>query len=200
MLCLTVSFFGAKSEEITTAVADSLTQEIGVMLQEEGLSSLKDFSALSTHQVNALIEMYKIKNNVSISAPVDFNMLIPLSFFIFCAGVLFIVIFYNWKDKKRRYELLEKAIEKGVEIPHNMLIKPQKDKKEKHFFYYLKNGIFLAGIALSLIFLNVCLPYRESSVFMIGGVILGGIALAFLVIAFFERASAKNRKSENENI
>ena len=194
MLCLTFGFFGAKSEKITTTVADSLTQEIDLVLQEEGLSSLNDFAALDIHQVNALTNLYKIKHGIT--TPVNReDIFVPLFFFLSCAIILFIIFFYNWKDKKKRYELLEKSIEKGVEIPQNVLIRT---KKERDFFYYLRFGIILIAISCALISMGFIAERVHK--FAFAAVPVGFLALAFFVIAFMERAKAKNRKPETENI
>ncbi|MCL2597224.1 MAG: DUF6249 domain-containing protein [Paludibacter sp.] len=74
------------------------------------------------------------------------DILVPIAFFATAIAIIFIIFKYLSNDKKRRYAVIEKAIESGQQIPENFLIVK---KAEKSSFDYFKSGIIFTFLAVA---------------------------------------------------
>ncbi|GHU69203.1 hypothetical protein FACS189413_07680 [Bacteroidia bacterium] len=126
------------------------------------------------------------------------TMLIPFGFFAAVVLVVWIVFKYIANEKKSRYDLIEKAIEKGQTIPENLFA--PKEKSEKKSFAYFKNAIIF--LALSTAFWAVFIYQRRSGFgddeafgFMFISAFFTAFGAAWLIIGFLRRAQEKHENT-----
>ena len=191
MLCFALAMFGLKAQEMTVAEADTLAQNAESVLKGTSVKNLKDFAELSKYHIDALVDLKRIENA---DGDAVVSIVVPIVCFLFFFAVIFIAIYYNSRDKKERYKLLEKSIDKGVDIPQNMLITT---RKERDYFYYLKNGIIMACLALAFVIIGFI--YKSFHGWGMFGAVLGSLGLAYFIIAFFDKKREKKNPSEKEN-
>jgi uncharacterized membrane protein len=117
------------------------------------------------------------------------DIVVPSLFFLSTVAILIICLYFSNKNKKRRFDLIEKAIDKGQQIPDISLLTTRKQHKEKSVFDYVKNGIIftLLGIVMLLygIFNTSKEAINEPMVF-IGSFFLA-FGFAWLLIAIIKK-------------
>lgn len=153
---------------------------------EELRSSLKDSGIASEVAENAFIWE-------SIIAIV-----IPITFFITSALIVFLVFYYRRKERDARYQLIEKAMEKGEKIPDQIFITEKKEKKTS--FDYFKNGIicFVIGAAQLVMWLILGGGRWENFFWSASGLILFFLGAGYVLIAIIEKQREKKKESSNE--
>lgn len=130
------------------------------------------------------------------------EVLVPIAFFAACVGVIFIIFKYLSNDKKRRYAVVEKAIERGQTIPENFLtIK----KAEKSSFDYFKNGIIFTFLALACwlvyyLLLGVYFDREDDENFglMFVAAIFSAFGLAYILIGLLRKNQEKKADTKGD--
>ncbi len=162
---------------------------------QEGIDSATIYSQLTADQIFQL-EMQKLRMKNSRSTSVE-DILVPFFMFLFSAVIVFLVLFYSAKDKRRRYALMEKAIENGQPLPELYI----KRKKEKNAFHYLTNGILFTFLGTGFLVIPFAtMGHWPEFPFMFVGGFFASFGLAFLLIGLIKFRMEKKEKSEKQNI
>ena len=115
-------------------------------------------------------------------------------FFISCVVIVFLVFWFKHKNKQRRYNLMQQALEKGQPIP---ILEEVKPKREKNAFYYLKNGLIIGGIGLALIISAIVMGGENGTeIFFVSGLILAGIGTAFIIAGRIKKKEEQRHLNE----
>lgn len=129
------------------------------------------------------------------------EILVPIAFFATAIGIIAIIFNYLNNEKKRRYAIVEKAIECGQQIPENFFTVK---KAEKRSFEYFKNGIIFTflGVAfwlMNFIFLNDNASPEGRFPFVFVAAFFTAFGMAFLLIGLLRRNQEKNEdKAKDE--
>ncbi|MDR0763296.1 MAG: DUF6249 domain-containing protein [Bacteroidales bacterium] len=198
----TLFSFDAYAKKNTPAKTD--TAVIAASAATVDAENPEDERLTSEHLYRLKMKELEIKDQ-SVVEPL--GLLVPISFFLSIFGILFIFFYYQHKDRRRRYSLLEKAIDKGQQIPDISLLTEKKQRKVQSVFDYVKNGIIftLLGIAISLLKIFSGIHNDENSngwFFTFIGFFFLAFGLAWLLIAVVKHLLDKKQNgkmiSENE--
>jgi hypothetical protein len=131
---------------------------------------------------------------------------IPFTFFLSVIAIVFICLFFLYKDKKRRYDLIAKAIDKGQEIPDMSLLTMKKPRRKNTVFDYIKNGIIFTSLGAMMLgygwFVRTGTELSGPMVFV--GSFFLAFGIAWLLIALLKhnidkKNAAKQQSTENNN-
>ncbi|MDR0619631.1 MAG: DUF6249 domain-containing protein [Bacteroidales bacterium] len=154
---------------------------------------------LTSEQLLAL-KMRELELSLSHYTPVDTeDIVIPVIFFLSIAAITILYFYFSYKTKKRRLDLVEKAIDKGQQIP-DMSLLTAKNKKEKSVFDYVKNGIIFTSLGIAILLYGIFnTDYNEmnSSVIFIGGFFFA-FGFAWLLIAIIKHSLDKKRTDKKD--
>ena len=105
-------------------------------------------------EIERLKEVSKSENAVALTA-VTFGTVIP--FAAICV-IIWLVFYYNLKKSKEKYRLIEKAIEKGVNIPESVFNEGKtKGKNESKPIAQIRKAIVLISVGIAgIIFFIFC--------------------------------------------
>ncbi|MDR1739798.1 MAG: DUF6249 domain-containing protein [Bacteroidales bacterium] len=183
------SLYAQTSE--TSQTAQSIKTAQVTETQAQTTDSASNYSQLTADQIYSLeMEKLRMKNNNSTSVE---DVAVPLIVFLFPVAIIFLVLFYAAKDKKRKYALIEKAIETGQPLPE-LNIK----KKEKNAFYYLTNGIIFTFLGTGILVIHFAkMGPLPGFLFVFTGGFFLCFGLAFLLIGFIKRRMEKRENAKN---
>jgi hypothetical protein len=121
----------------------------------------------------------------------NFIPIMPIILFTFILMILFIPFFFNYKKTKGRQLIINNLIEKGQEIPKELLL-PQVKTSRSDFH----NGIILIsfGLSISIVLLSIKIPVNIH--FWTLGLIPLFIGIGYLVS--FQLDKTSKNKSEKE--
>lgn len=122
---------------------------------------------------------------------------IPIAFFAAAVGIVAIIFNYFNNEKRRRYALVEKAIESGQQIPENVF-REKGSETEKRSFEYFKTGIIFTFLSAAfwVIFLT---KFNNGFPFLFVAAFFTAFGLAFLLIGLLKKNQEKNEeKAKNE--
>lgn len=118
--------------------------------------------------------------------------IVAISFpFLFAVLTVFFVLWYKYKDNKRRYVVLEKALEAGRDLPDNFF---QTQKKMPH--NRLSNSVMLMGVGLGVAIFGAIIDQIEVCALAVIPFILG--VGQFVVYIIEKREAKQNRPIEGE--
>ena len=120
------------------------------------------------------------------------NSMVPIVVVVGTSLVLSLAIVHLYKAKKRKFEVLEKAIERGHELPASFFNKPQ--KKGNAF----RRGIilFMLGIA---IFVAALYPNNtRANIHSACALIPLFLGIGYLIIHFIEKAEQEKQQNKEE--
>lgn len=140
-----------------------------------------------------LEQVSKGENAVAITA-LTFGMLVPLA--AICI-IIWLVFYYNLKKRKEKYRLIEKAIEKGVDVPESVFNEGKpKAKNGSAPIAQIRKAIVLISVGVAgIIFFAIC-----GSLEMAGLVsMVALIGIGNLVVGILEYRK-QQRKSNSEEI
>jgi hypothetical protein len=120
---------------------------------------------------------------------------IPLVFFLSIVAIVVIYFYYSHKNKKRRYDLIEKAIDKGQQIPDISLLTTKKPRKEQSVFNYIKNGIIFTMLGIAIFLYGIFSTKMIEPMIFIGSFFLS-FGLAWLLIAIIKNNIDKKKKTD----
>jgi hypothetical protein len=165
------------SQATTQAITTTDTTTITAQLTSEQLYQL---------------EMKKLENDFMRDGSDATEIVVPIAFFLFALGTIFISVFFLSKSKKRRYALIEKAIEKGQPLPENLFT--TKRKRDHSVFGYIQNGIIFTLLGIAMFVVGA---FADTSLgFIFTGAFFFAFGIAFLLIAFIKHKMEKDKKTE----
>jgi len=81
--------------------------------------------------------------------------LIPTFFFVCILGAVGMTLYFRTARERQRHETLRKMVEKGMEIPPDLLVPPHRPASD------LRRGLVLVGAGLGLLVLLLTFPDHE---------------------------------------
>ena len=136
----------------------------------------------------------KNKNAIALTA-VTFGTVIP--FTAICV-IIWLVCYYNSKKRKEKYRLIEKAIEKGVNIPESVFNEGKtKGKNESKPIAQIRKAIVLISVGIAgIIFFIIC-----NSAEMAGLVsMVALIGIGNLIVGILEYRKQQGKAEQEETI
>ena len=173
--------------EKSDSVLTNLDQRLSIV-DSMVKAKMNDFTEFDKLELEKLKVMYNRKVDVV-------GLVASVFFFISCVIIVFLVLWFNHKNKQKRYDIImQQAIEKGQPVP---ILEEVKPKREKNAFYYLKNGIIIGGIGLPLIICAMVIDGgTDSRLFFTVGSILTGIGAAFIIIGRIKKKEEQRHLNE----
>lgn len=114
---------------------------------------------------------------------------VPTATFGFIALVIFIVAFYHFRRERVRHETLRAMVEKGVEIPPELLAPPAAAKKHSD----LRRGLVLLGTGLGVVGFFALIKDQEVPDGIWGiGLIPALIGVGYLLVWWLEKRGLAN--------
>jgi len=124
------------------------------------------------------------------------DVIVTSAFYVLVIVVVAILFNYLNNEKKRRYALMEKAIESGQQIPENFLMVK---KAEKRSFEYFKNGIIFIFLGAAFWVMQFFSNFIEGDLSMFVASFFTAFGLAWLLIGILRKIQEKNEeKAKNE--
>lgn len=114
--------------------------------------------------------------------------LIPVSFFLSIIVIIWLSLNYSRRKKKDRYQIIEKALDKGESLPQSIFDEPQ--KRQKTWLNTLRSGVVTLCCGLGVFGLGF---FTEEVVFMGLALIPSFIGLGYLLVAFLEHRHEKRQ-------
>lgn len=145
-------------------------------------------------EIERLKEVSKSENAVALTA-VTFGTVIP--FAAICV-IIWLVFYYNLKKRKEKYRLIEKAIEKGVDIPESVFSEGKsKSKNESAPIAQIRKAIVLISVGIAgIIFFSIC-----NSAEMAGLVsMVALIGIGNLIVGILEYRKQQGKAEQEETI
>jgi uncharacterized RDD family membrane protein YckC len=132
------------------------------------------------------------------------SILIPIVVcFLLPVGIVFLALFFKDKRQKERYEIISKAMDKGIQIDPSLLEDSSEPKKHKeHPYALLTSGLCLTlgGIALFLLLYFLLRAVPAASNYAIGvacsGLIPAFVGIGLIVSFYMGRRYARMDKAE----
>ena len=143
------------------------------------------------------IQVSKSENAVALTA-VTFGMLVPFS--AICI-IIWLVFYYNLKKRKEKYRLIEKAIEKGVDIPESVFNESKsKAKNGSAPIAQIRKAIVLISVGVAgIIFFAICgSPEMAGLVSMVALIGIGNLVVGILEYRKQQRKSNSEEIVEND--
>jgi hypothetical protein len=81
--------------------------------------------------------------------------LVPLSFFLCLLAAVGLTLYFRYARERQRHETLRKMVEKGMEIPPDLLVPPIRAASD------LRRGLVLLGAGIGLLVLLITFPDRD---------------------------------------
>ena len=148
-------------------------------------------------EIERLKEVSKSENAVALTA-VTFGTVIP--FAAICV-IIWLVFYYNLKKSKEKYRLIEKAIEKGVDIPESVFNEGKtKGKNESKPIAQIRKAIVLISVGIAgIIFFIICgSPEMAGLVSMVALIGIGNLTVGILEYRKQQRKSNSEETIEND--
>ncbi len=145
-------------------------------------------------EIERLKEVSKSENAVALTA-VTFGTVIP--FAAICV-IIWLVFYYNSKKRKEKYRLIEKAIEKGVDIPESVFSEGKsKDKNESAPIAQIRKAIVLISVGVAgIVFFAICgSPEMAGLVSMVALIGIGN-----LIVGILEYRKQQHKSNSEETI
>ena len=145
-------------------------------------------------EIERLKEVSKSANAVALTA-VTFGTVIPCAAMGVISGLVF---YYNSKKRKEKYRLIEKAIEKGVNIPESVFNEGKtKNKNESKPIAQIRKAIVLISVGIAgIIFFIFC-----NSAEMAGLVsMVALIGIGNLIVGILEYRKQQGKAEQEETI
>ena len=128
------------------------------------------------------LNMVTILESNKINAGEDaWEFLIPTIFFLTILAIIWLALYYARRKQKDRYEIIEKALDKGASLPQGIFDEPK--KKQKSWLNTLRSGTTTLGCGLGIFGLGI---YTEEEIFMGLALIPSFIGLGYLLVALLE--------------
>lgn len=102
---------------------------------------------LSAEQIVDILREREVTERERAGAPRVEAVAVPVAVFGFTALVIFVIVFFRFRGERVRHETLRAMVEKGAEIPPELLVPPVAAKKHAD----LRRGLVLLGAGLGLI-------------------------------------------------
>ena len=148
-------------------------------------------------EIERLKEVSKSENAVALTA-VTFGTVIP--FAAICV-IIWLVFYYNLKKSKEKYRLIEKAIEKGVDIPESVFSEGKsKSKNESAPIAQIRKAIVLISVGVAcIVFFAICgSPEMAGLVSMVALIGIGNLTVGILEYRKQQRKSNSEETVEND--
>jgi hypothetical protein len=113
-------------------------------------------------------------------------LLVPVAFFTCILAAVGLTLFFRTARERQRHETLRKMVEKGMEIPPDLLVPPTRP------FSDLRRGLVLLGLGIGVLVLLLTFPDREMRELWAMGLIpilMGGAYLLTWRIRLMDRSA-----------
>jgi hypothetical protein len=144
---------------------------------------------LSADQIVEIVREREATRRKRAETPQMEAVIVPTATFGFIALVIFIVVFYRFRRERVRHETLRAMVEKGVDIPPELLVPPAAAKKHAD----LRRGLVLLGSGLGLIGFFALIKNQEMPDGIWGiGLIPALIGVGYLLVWWLEKKGLAN--------
>lgn len=187
---VTINPTGPTKEAVDTTVTETDSIDDTTLAEDQ---AAYDFEK-ERLEIERLKEVSKSENAVALTA-VTFGTVIP--FAAICV-IIWLVFYYNSKKRKEKYRLIEKAIEKGVDIPESVFSEGKsKDKNESKPIAQIRKAIVLISVGIAgIIFFIFC-----NSAEMAGLVsMVALIGIGNLIVGILEYRKQQGKAEQEETI
>jgi len=166
----------------STATTEELADSINKKLTSNQLFELEKMK----------LEHKQLENEMMLEeSPTDMvAIFVPIAMFIFSFFTVFIVLYFQRKDREAKYRVIEKALEHGQTLPEEIFEK----KKVKRQWSAVRTGIILVTFGIGIFLTFLLIDEKEASFLGIIPIFLG---LGFLLIGWVENKK-KNKIEKTE--
>lgn len=117
---------------------------------------------------------------------------IPFTFFVAIIIIVWLSLLYSHRKQKNRYNIIEKALNMGVELPEGIFDEPR--KKQKSWLNTLRTGVATACAGLGIMFMSL---YVDNEILTGISFIPALIGVGYLLVAFLEYKEEKRTHVNN---
>ena len=190
---VTINPTGPTKEAVDTTVTETDSIDDTTLAEDQ---AAYDFEK-ERLEIERLKEVSKSENAVALTA-VTFGTVIP--FAAICV-IIWLVFYYNSKKRKEKYRLIEKAIEKGVDIPESVFSEGKsKSKNESAPIAQIRKAIVLISVGVAgIVFFAICgSPEMAGLVSMVALIGIGNLTVGILEYRKQQRKSNSEETVEND--
>jgi predicted PurR-regulated permease PerM len=180
-------FFAYAAKAIVQPADTSAAKEASTDSVNKGLTSNQVFELEKMK-----LEQEKMENEMLMKDnPTDMvAILVPIAMFLFCFFIVFIVLYFQRKEREAKYRVIEKALEHGQTLPEGIF----EEKKIKRQWSSVRTGIILLTLGIGIFLTFLLIDQKEASFLGIIPIFLG---LGFLLIGWIENKK-KNKLEKTE--
>jgi len=160
---------------------------------DEGGLSKEIIEKLSPEQLAAVLKEREVTARNAHAHAAPEGIVVPIAFFLFIFGIVLAVSLLRLRASRHRHETLRLMVEKGVQIPTELIVEPPKRQRSA-----LQRGVSLVALGVGLSLFLLLAPAGKLGGYWAGGLVFVLLGAGQLLAWWIERRGTAD-KGANAN-